>query len=65
MDDCAGKIGDVEGDISLECPDTALPGGHRRAVPHLSLLEGLESEVRVGNQPEGPDTAPPGGLDGE
>eukprot|EP00971_Amphidinium_carterae_P029916 588630-Amphidinium_carterae.1 len=65
MDDCAGEIGDVEGDLNLECPDTASPGGHRRVVPLLSLLEGLGSVERVGNQPEGPVTAPAGGLEGE
>eukprot|EP00971_Amphidinium_carterae_P241847 4802114-Amphidinium_carterae.1 len=65
MDDCAGEIGDVEGGTYLEVPDTAPPGGYGRVVPHLSLLEGLGNEVRVGNQPEGLDTAPPGRLEGE
>eukprot|EP00971_Amphidinium_carterae_P275414 5464840-Amphidinium_carterae.1 len=64
MDDCAGEIGDVEGGINLEGPDTAPPGGHGRVVPHLSMLEGLGNELRVGNPLECPDTAPPGGQDG-
>eukprot|EP00971_Amphidinium_carterae_P239368 4751973-Amphidinium_carterae.1 len=53
MDDCAGEMGEyVEGDLNLEGPVTALPGGHGRVVPHLSLVEGLRSVERGGDQPD-------------
>eukprot|EP00971_Amphidinium_carterae_P019425 382329-Amphidinium_carterae.1 len=45
--------------MTLERPDTALPGGLGKGIPYLSLMEGM------GGQPEAIDTALPGIVDGE
>eukprot|EP00971_Amphidinium_carterae_P154222 3058647-Amphidinium_carterae.1 len=59
MDDCAGEMGEIDGGMILEGPDTAPPGGPGRGIPHLNLMEGM------GSQPEAIDTAPPGIVEGE
>eukprot|EP00971_Amphidinium_carterae_P076891 1518926-Amphidinium_carterae.3 len=44
MDDCAGEMAECsDGDLNLEGPGTALPGGSGRGIPHLSLLDGLRA----------------------
>eukprot|EP00971_Amphidinium_carterae_P045938 903756-Amphidinium_carterae.2 len=61
MDDCAGEMAEF-GDEVGERPEgsvTALPGGPRREVPHLSITDRLSERL------DSTVTALPGVLEGQ